>query len=165
MAEEEVVEVPEPKKKSRRTLWLIIVAAVVLMSAGGFLVKNYLKPTDPVQPVVENKNSITDRVKSTMDLDSFLVNLADEESTRFVKVTFRLGLNESNLGEELKGNPVVLSATRDTIISLLSTKKAEELLSIEGKKRLREEIRERVNPILPEGEVVEVFIMEFVIQL
>ncbi len=165
MAEEEAVEVPEPKKKSKLMLWLIIGAAVVLMSAGGFLVRNYLTKPESVQPAVEVKDHITDRVKSTLDLDAFLVNLADEESTRFVKITLHLGLDEPHLGEELKANSVVLSATRDKIISLLSTKKAQDLLTVEGKRKLREEIREQVNPVLPKGEVVEVFIMEFVVQL
>jgi flagellar FliL protein len=100
-----------------------------------------------------------------INLDAFLVNLADTDSTRFVKVTFRLGLDEASLGEELAGDQIVLSATRDKIISLLSTKTAEELLTLEGKDKLRNEIRERVNPILPKGKIVEVFIMDFVIQM
>jgi flagellar FliL protein len=106
-----------------------------------------------------------EKVLSIMNLDSFLVNLADVDATRFVKVTFRLGLNESKLGEELAGDPVVLAATRDTIITSLGTKTSEEMLTVEGKEKLRKEIRERVNKVLPKGQVVEVYIMDFVVQL
>jgi len=100
-----------------------------------------------------------------MNLEAFLVNLADMESTRFLKVTFRLGLDNAKSGEEYTSDPVILAATRDKIITLLSTKTAEELLTREGKARLRNEIREQVNSVLPEGKVVEVFIMDFVVQL
>ena len=94
-----------------------------------------------------------------------LVNLADTDTTRFIKVTFRLGLNENKLGEEFKDDPVVLAGTRDAIISILSTKTSDELLSIEGKEKLKKDIREHVSKILPRGRVIEVYIMDFVVQL
>jgi flagellar FliL protein len=103
--------------------------------------------------------------KSTMDLDAFLVNLADKDSPRFVKATLRLGLGEPKLGEELAKESVALAMTRDAIISILSAKTSEELLTTEGKDALRKEIRARVNTVLPKGPVTDVYIVDFVIQL
>ena len=159
MAEPKEVAVPETKKKSKLALWLILGAAIVLLGSGGFLARRYLSGS------TEGAAAGKHEVKSVMNLESFLVNLADMESTRFLKVTFRLGLDDAKSGEEYEKDPVVLAATRDKIITLLSTKTAEELLTPEGKERLRNEIREKVNSVLPGGKIVEVFIIEFVVQL
>lgn len=160
---EKVVAEPETKKKSKKGL-LLIGAAVLLVAGGGFAAVHYLSPSNG-KAVQSESTSPTVRIKSMMNLDSFLVNLADAESTRFVKVTFRLGLDEPKLGEEYAGDPVILAATRDKILSLLSIKTADDLLTPEGKDRLRNEIREKVNPILPKGKIVNVFIVDFVVQL
>jgi flagellar FliL protein len=168
MAEPEAAAVPETKKKSKMALWLILGAAIVLLGGGGFLARRYFLGSSPGATGVnaaEGAAAVIHEVKSVMNLEAFLVNLADMESTRFLKVTFRLGLDDANSGEEYTNDPVILAATRDKIISLLSTKTAEELLTLEGKERLRKEIREQVNAILPEGKIVEVFIMDFVVQL
>jgi flagellar basal body-associated protein FliL len=123
------------------------------------------KPDSSAAKTAEVGSSEVSKVKSVMNLDAFLVNLADQDATRFVKVTFRLGLDDPKSGEEYAGDPVILAATRDKIISILSTKMAEAILTPEGKEQLRKEICEKVNPVLPKGKIVEVFIMEFVVQL
>lgn len=163
MAESENAAVPKAKKKSKLGLWIII-GAVVLLAASGFLATRYFKGSAGRQGEGEG-GSPTARIKSIMSLDSFLVNLADVDSTRFVKVTFRLGLDEPKSGEEYANDPVILAATRDGILSLLSTKTADEVLTPKGKDRIRNEIMVSVNPILPKGKIVEVFILDFVVQL
>ena len=107
--------------------------------------------------------AITEQVKDTLALEPFLVNLADQDDVHFVKTTFQLGLGEK-AGEETK-NPVVVAAIRDSIISLLSSMRAEQILSPQGKEALRKEIRTRVNQESPKLKVIEVFIVDFVVQL
>ena len=161
MPEHNGVQIPEAREKGKRVL-LIILALVVLGGGGAFLaLKNAGAPRD----ATSKEASPTERIKSMMYLDAFLVNLADAEDARFLKVTFRLGLDRENLGEEYAEDPIILAATRDRILALLSTKTAEEMLSPEGKERLRAEIRDKVNPIFPKGKIVEVFILDFVVQL
>jgi len=168
MAEPEQGAVPEPPKKSKLTRWIILGAAVLLLGGGGFLAKTYFTGPPAAEagntPDAGAANPIA-KVKSIMSLDAFLVNLADTETTRFVKVTFRLGLDEEKLGEEYAKDPVLLAATRDRINSILSLKTAEELLNLEGKEKLRAEIRDQINKILPKGKIVEIFIMDFIVQL
>ncbi len=167
MAEPEEVATPQGPgvpQKGKSKLWLILGGVLLLLVSIGFVARNYLVGAKSGSNSAAGSKEV-DKVKSTMNLDSFLVNLADEDATRFVKVTFRLGMDENKLGDELKDNPVVLAATRDTIISCLSTKTADELLSPEGKEKLKSEVRDRVNKVLPKGKVVEVYIMDFVVQL
>ncbi len=164
MAEPEKVEAsqaPAAPKSGRLRLWIIVGAVVLLVGSIGFLARNYLAGAGGNADFTRE----SDKVRSTMNLDAFLVNLADLDATRFVKVTFRLGLNESKLGEELKDDPVTLAATRDAILSILSTKTSDELLSAEGKEQLKKDIRERVGKIIPRGKILEVYIMDFVVQL
>jgi flagellar FliL protein len=167
MAEEEKVAAPEAKKKSKLVPLLLIGAGVILMGGGGFVAMKYFKGSKPATGGEAKKEpeGPTSKVKSMMSLDAFLVNLADVEATRFVKVTFRLGLDDPKAGEEYTSDPVVLAAARDKIISILSTKTAEDILSPEGKDKLRNEIRDQVNPLLAGGKIVEVFILDFVVQL
>ncbi len=168
MAEGDEVGVPETKRKSKLFIWIILGAALLLVGGGGFLASNYFGGGQPAGAAAASEKAEANpilRVKSVMSLDAFLVNLADADTTRFVKVTFRLGLDEEKLGEEYAKDPVILAATRDKINSILSLKTSDELLKIEGKDLLRKEIREQVNRLLPKGEIVEIFIMEFIVQL
>jgi flagellar protein FliL len=168
MAEGDEVAVPETKKKNKLFIWIILGASILLLGGGGFLARNYFGGGQPAEAAPAPKRdgaTPISRVKSVMILNAFLVNLADTESTRFVKVTFRLGLDEANLGDEYAKDPVVLSATRDKINAILSSKTSDELLKPEGKDQLRKEIREQVNSLLPKGEIVEIFIMELIVQL
>jgi flagellar FliL protein len=164
MADEEKKEV-EQKKPARSKLWIIVGGVLVLVLAGGgaFVGFRYFRPAkaDAAATTAQKKPEM----KSTFDLDPFLVNLADTEGMRFVKVTFRLGLPEADLKEQLANDPVFLAATRDRIISLLSSKNSDQILSPEGKEQLRREVRERVNAVMPSGEVGEVYIVDFVVQL
>jgi flagellar protein FliL len=130
----------------------------------GFLARGYLTRSKGAAAAAEAPKE-TEKVKSTLKLDSFLVNLSDQDGTRFVKVSFQLGLDETKLGEEYAGDPNVLGATRDAIILILTTKSSDDLLTLEGKEKLKQEIRERVNKVLPKGKVVEIHILDFVVQL
>jgi flagellar FliL protein len=54
---------------------------------------------------------------------------------------------------------------RDSIITLLTSKTAEQILTAQGKVKLREQIKTRMNELSPELKVVEVYIVDFVVQL
>jgi flagellar FliL protein len=168
MAEPENAGVPQgqeaPKKKGKMKLFIILGASLLLLGSIGFLTRNYFMGSNGAAGA-HDASKESEKTLSTMNLDSFLVNLADADATRFVKVTFRLGLNEAKLGTELAEDPVFLAATRDAIILCLSAKTSDDLLSNEGKEKLKVEIRERVNKIIEKGKVVDVYIMDFVVQL
>ncbi|MGQ9655133.1 MAG: flagellar basal body-associated FliL family protein [Thermodesulfobacteriota bacterium] len=57
-----------------------------------------------------------------------------------------------------------MAELRDSIIVLLSSKRSQELSTIEGKDRLREEILSRLNARLQSATVVRVFFKDFIIQ-
>jgi flagellar protein FliL len=163
MAEEpEVPPEPAPVKKSKFKL-IILIGILGVVGCGGVFGFKYWRGRAPKSEPKEV--TLTEKIKSMVNLEPFLVNLADEDAARFVKVTFKIGLEEAGLGEEYGGDPVIIAAMRDRILSLLSAKTSDELLSAEGKDKLRKELREKISEILPKGKVVEVFILDFVVQL
>lgn len=161
----------EPQQPKSRKLLILFSAAMALVAAGGgFAGWRYFKHAkggaDAARAVeAKAEPSGKPEMKSTLNLEPFLVNLADADNPRFLKVTFRLGLAEAKMGEELAGDPVALAITRDTIISLLSSKMADQVLTAQGKLQLREEVRTRVNAALPKGKIGEVYIVDFVVQM
>jgi flagellar FliL protein len=168
MAESAKETAEPPKKPKPKLIWILAgLFILLLLGGGGFWGFRYYKGSKPAAAGqgAQQEKAKKSEMKATLHLEPFLVNLADKDTVRFVKVTFQLGLADATLGEELSKEPVVLAATRDTIISLLSSKTAEEILTPAGKEKLREEVRNRVNAVLPRGKVGEVYITDFVVQL
>jgi len=148
---------------------MLIVAVVLLLAGGGaaFWAIPYFKGSGKASAEAKAEEhaekSKSEQIKTTLALEPFLVNLADADESRFVKGTFKLGLAEEL--SEKEDNTVAIAAMRDSIITLLSSKTADQILTSEGKNKLREEIRDRVNSVAPKMKVLEVFIVDFVVQL
>lgn len=166
MVENKTAESDKPQAKSGK-LWIMIGILVFVLAAAGaaFMVLPFTKGarTSLWTKVMGTATHTKAEVKATLALEPFLVNLADSEEVRFVKTTFQLGLAEEP-NEEVKSGAAI-AAIRDSIISLLTSKKSEQILTPEGKEALRQEIRSRVNSISPKTKVLEVYIVDFVVQL
>jgi flagellar protein FliL len=151
-------------KSKKLIIWGGLTVFLLVVGVGGFWAYKHFAKKEPVNlKGLPAKEAVRAKAKGILPLEPFLVNLADEGEVRFLKVTFQLGM-ETELKEDSKGSPET-AAIRDSIISLLSSKTSEQILTTQGKDKLREEIRSRINKISPENKVVEVYIVEFVIQL
>lgn len=148
----------EPVKKTGMRWMLIGIAALVLIGGGAafWAIPHF-------RGVGRASADQVEQVKAALALEPFLVNLADMDESRFVKSTFQLGLAEELSEKEM--DSVAIAAMRDSIITLLSSKTADQILTPQGKEKLREEIRARVNSVSPQINVLEVFIVDFVVQL
>lgn len=168
---------PSAPGKMKAILPWILVGLVSLVLAGdlGFRMLSYFRGQNPqtshaASPDGEKKPASGEtkpkklESKSTVVLEPFLVNLADRDSVRFVKVAFQLGMETEKGSGDFTANKAVVAATRDGVISLLSAMTSDQILTPEGKARLREEIKKRVNS-LSEAKVTDVYIVEFVVQL
>lgn len=95
-------------------------------------------------------------------LETFNVNLADQESRRFLKATITLELDAPKLAKELEKRK---AQVRDIIIALLREKKASELKDGNtAVQQLKEEIKSRLNAVLTSGKVTAVYFTEFIVQ-
>ncbi len=83
-------------------------------------------------------------------LEPFVVNLAGEVQ-HYLQVGIDLKVAEAKVGDRIKAH---LPEIRNGVLLLLSSKNVEDLGTLEGKNRLREEIRVAVNHPLGVGDGV-----------
>lgn len=92
-------------------------------------------------------------------LDGFTANLAQGDGPRrFVRLNTVLKFSKDSNEEEFKRRKAQI---RDSIITTLNGKRPEDLLSVQGKSFLKEEIKAAINSFLVDGHVIDVFYVSF----
>jgi flagellar FliL protein len=94
-------------------------------------------------------------------LDTFIVNLADKGGKRYLRITIDLELDGKELESEITKR---LPQVRDSILTILPTKRFEDISSAKGKTALRDEMLERINGMLARGQITNIYFKEFVVQ-
>jgi flagellar FliL protein len=166
MAKEKTKEadtpIPTEETKPKRSIKKILIMAVIgLFLAGGGLVAYILVVDEPPEGQEAHASQVSVHDRVIMTLEPFLVNLADKESRRYLKLKVALEVDSEETEKELeKFQPRI----RDTLILLLSSKTYLDLSSLEGKQQLKQEIKQRI-AALPNGrKVSDVFFTDFVAQ-
>ena len=95
------------------------------------------------------------------DLDPFIVNLADSPEIRYLTVTLKVEADNSGTVEQIKARTPQI---RDAILVLLTSLDSATARSPQGKHKLRDDITERINGLLPKKSVKSTYFTEFVIQ-
>jgi len=96
--------------------------------------------------------------------EPFLVNLADAGGGRFLKTTIQIVVPEPDAAHHFKEKQVLVMQARSAILELLTVQTAESLVTPEGKKALKEAIKEKVSAALGHMKVIDVLFSEFVVQ-
>jgi len=94
-------------------------------------------------------------------MDPFIVNLADRDRPRYLKIRMSVESQEIKVNEEYEKR---LPQLRDMILTVLSSKSYKEISDSEGKRKLREEITMKLNQLLRLFRVKTVYFSEFMIQ-
>ncbi len=170
MAEEEKVldelEIEDEPEKKKSPLKLIIILLLVLGMLGGggyYAYMNYFQE----KPAAKEAGAEGEAVEEAPDLgvmfplDPFIVNLAGSQGKRFLKVTVSLELSAPEVHAEVKEN---LQKITDSVLVLLSSKAFEDVYSVQGKFKLKDEITTRVNRFLVLGHIKDAYFTEFIIQ-
>ena len=149
-------------------LMLIIVSVLLVLtiglSTGFFLMWGKISTLNLQAKAVADTATDTEptaTLGTIFSLDTFIVNLADHERDRYLRVTMDLELAEStdtgNLSERL---PQV----RNSILMILPSKQFDDIASKEGKIALRDEIIAKLNNLFAKNVVTNIFFTEFVVQ-
>lgn len=149
-------------KGNTMVIIIIIILGALLVGAaafGGYMLASRASNKD------SGKEDTQKEIKNetVYSAGEFLVNLADTNKKKYLRTTISLAYDAENedLAEELtKKN----DAIRDCIISVLRTKKVENLDTATGPDELKKEIITRVNSLLTKGRLSSVYFKEFVIQ-
>ena len=146
-----------PKKGSKKLIIIGAAVAVLLAGGGGAFFMMKKKADAEAAAAAEGEDGEAEHAApgkqakkpehgkdehkgppTFVPLDPFIVNLADKEGERFAQIGVSLQVDDAKIGEEMKG---YMPAIRNSVLLILSHKTSAELLSIEGKQKLAEEIR------------------------
>lgn len=133
----------EAPKKSK--LLIIIIAVLVLVIGGGaaaFFMLGKHKADDEEEKPAKAAHVAPPKFVA---MEPLTVNLVREEGDQFLQIGVSLKIVEPELEEKIKGS---MPEIRSKMLLLLSSKKASELSTAEGKAELVKEIIEQTDEIL-----------------
>ena len=177
------------KKKGKGKLVVLLVAALVLALGGGaaayfFIGRDGGNKNKAAKAKAgehgEHEDAAHEEAEAESEpahepavvaLPTFTVNLADKDSSRYLRTTLSLVVNDPEKAASLSGGgehkaagePVRIAMARSAILELLTTKTAEELMTAEGKQELKKAIAERASKAF-RFKVNDVLLAEFVVQ-
>ncbi len=164
MAEEPAVETAPARAGGGKKMLLMGVIGILLLGGGGgaawFLMSGDTEKPDGHDQQA-NAVAHSQETGPVMELEPFLLNLADLNELRFLKVSIKLELDRP---EEKTDFQSKVPAIRDALLVLLSSKESQLLRTVNGKRRIREEIMTRVNGVMSKGKIANVFFTDFIIQ-
>jgi flagellar protein FliL len=151
--------------KGSRGLVTILLGVMAVLLVGSLLLSGliFMKLGAMAQPkeakVIEQKPE----PGKIYDLGTFIVNLADEDASRYVRAQVQLEYSQVNvdLDKEIKERDAQF---KDLVNTLLNDRRAAELSTSEGKERFRRELQLHINEILKYGAVNNVYLTTFAIQ-
>jgi flagellar FliL protein len=156
---------PAPKK-SGAMKWIVILLLLLVLGGGGgaaawwFLVR----PQQAAGKVEAKKETSKPQGDGIVALDQFLVNLADKDAQRFLRVTMRLVVETKEEAAEISEDEVAKTRLRSAILEFLTQQTAESLTTPEGKSQLKKAIAERAAPCIGGKKVLDVLFTDFVVQ-
>lgn len=168
-------------KKSKKLLIIIVAAVVVLLGVGGtaayFLMHKDAEHTEEEdeeevasEKASKKKKGEKEAPPAYVAFDAFTVNLVPETGDQFLQLIMSAEVTELSVGDRLK---TYMPKLRNSVMLILSGKKASELVTKEGKEKLAEEIRDKINEIVEvpavkgkpsQKAVKEVLFTSFIIQ-
>ncbi|RUM67915.1 MAG: flagellar basal body protein FliL [Sulfurospirillum sp.] len=177
----ETQEVKEEKKGGSNIILIVIVSLLFVLVIGGAAMAYFMLKSD--SEVIDEANKATSNMQAKQinsssssksqrvtnyakigpmyPMDQFIVNLYNEGSSRYLKTTINFELSLPELSSEMDTKKPLI---RDIVIKTLSAKTYEEISTIRGKENLKDEIVSKVNQVLTDGKVNNIFFTDFVIQ-
>jgi len=159
---------PEPPKGKGKKKLIIILGIFVFILAGGASVIFFAPELLPLKLNLfggkkhkEAKEPTTTKQGYIYSMDPFIVNLADTESPRYLKIKIEIESQEPKADERFAKR---LPKLRDAILTILSSKTHKDIYDTDGKKRLKEEIALRANQLQGGFKVKTIYFTEFVVQ-
>jgi flagellar protein FliL len=118
--------------------------------------KDWNKKEKPVDEI-----EVARKMGPIFSLDSFIVNLDDPKLRKYLRITIDLEIIDD------KSIPTVqarLPQIRDSILTILPSKRYEEITTVEGKNALRAELIGCINEFFGRELITNIYFSEFVIQ-
>ena len=153
---------------------LLVVLLALVSSAGGGLISFVLisrtlsaqgKPAEKPEKAEQERIAEMLEKSAVIPLEPFVVNLADTDAARYLRIKISLMVDDKNKLKEVSENQALQLKVRDVILQSLTAKRSQDLINVEGKNNLRHEIQDKVAIYFRGPKLVDVMFTEFVIQL
>lgn len=165
-------DAPAAPAGSKKKLIIIIAAAVLLLGGGGGAAWYFLQGGDagaaheePSKESKKKKKKDPEAKPEYVPVEAFTVNLQPENGEQYLQVQFTLQVAGAEQATVIKDNMAIV---RNRVLLLLSSKKASEISTLEGKQQLAAEIQAVVTDPFEKGgdeqEVSDVLFTSFIIQ-
>ena len=159
----------EPGKPGKKKLLLGVLILVLLTGGGaaGFLywrhrVAQRANAQNAAEAGKKNEHDEEKEVAEVVELQPFIVNLADRDEPKYLRMTISLGLGE---GSEGKPDPLFTTKVRNAILAIVTTKTADQILTVDGKTELRREMLSAARSAVDKPEVHAIYITDFIVQM
>lgn len=165
----------KPSQKQRFP-WLVLVLAIVLMPLVSFLLTE-LVLIPRIKGAVESGSSAVGQAQTqaTMagnpvarkelpyshDFRGIIVNVAGTMGTRFLKISFKVASDRSDLDTRVENQR---AAVLDAVLSTLSTRTLTELEGTGVRNAIRQALIENINDVVGTGVVADLYFTEFIVQ-
>jgi len=144
-----------PAPRNRNKLGMLAVALVLAMAGGVVFVW--------LRPLPSTRAAEPGGVQSTVALETFVVNLSGSGERAYLRVGISLGLSHPLATRNRDEVPMAL--VRDTVLSVLSSARPEQLVQAEGKRQLKAELLRALQERVPQLRVQDVYFTEFLVQM
>ena len=146
--------------------WIIIGVVVLVLAGGGYVGWTMLNPQPDQTGADGGKPSDAEAVKEVevgamFEMDPFVVNLNEAGGKRYLKSKVEIEYVGDNVRKELLNR---LPQLRDVILLHLSSKNLDEIRSVDGKIELKNALIKRINQVLKQGKIRNLYFTQFVIQ-
>lgn len=159
MAEEENNAPETPGKKSKAKLLIVLGIVLILAVAGGLFAYNTLMAPSKTSDITPQEE--INPVGEMITFGEFVVNLADPTGKRYLKCKISVEVADLETKERVEKLEPKL---RDIVIMLLTSLAFEEVMTPEGKLRIRDELLERFNQAVRPDRIKNLYFSEFVVQ-
>jgi len=140
--------------KSKRLLYML---AALVVAAAGIYVWFHAHASTSSAP------SAAAAAETTLPLETFVVNLNGAGQRAYLRVGITLGLSRPLPHNANREPPVAL--LRDAILSVLASAQPEQLLTSDGKQKLKTDLLNALQERAPELGIENVYFTEFLVQM
>ncbi|MFT8319503.1 MAG: flagellar basal body-associated protein FliL [Bacillus sp. (in: firmicutes)] len=134
-------------------IMLILILAIAIIGTGGFI---YLSKFAGDQK--EKEPSIDEVIESSVDIPEITTNLASDS---FIRISFKIQTDSKKAKEELEKRDFQV---QNIIIQELSEKTEQDLKGKKGQLDLENDLKDKINELMQNGEIVQVYITNSLLQ-
>ncbi|SER53638.1 flagellar basal body-associated protein FliL [Psychrobacillus sp. OK032] len=140
-------------KNKLLTIMLIILVSITLVGVIALLIIFQLNKGDE-----ETGPTIDEIVESSVDISEITTNLA---TNKFIRISLKVQTDNPKAAEELTKRDFQV---KNIVITELSEMTPEDLEGKQGKANFQSSLKTKINELMDEGEVQQVYITSYIIQ-